>query len=98
MAAAATRARAAGTTRESRTVDIGEAIARAVDDVDVVACDARFPQPVRERQIRLESGCRERPQQREGVATADEYVEVLRASDALCIVPQRIAAADQERN
>src|SRR6266851_4085430 len=83
---------------EPSPVDVGDTVARAVDDVDVVALEMRLPQPVRKGQIRLESAGRQRSQQREGVAPADEYVEVLRAPHALRIVPQRITSTHQERD
>src|SRR6266481_615713 len=83
---------------EPVAVDVGKTIARAVDDVDVIARDPRFPQPVRERQIRLETRSRQRPQEYQRVPPADEYVEVLRPPDALGVVPERIAAADQKRD
>lgn len=84
--------------REPRVVDLGNANARAVDDVDAAAVDPRLPEPVGERPIGLEAVGRQRPQQADGVATADEHVEVLRAAHAAGIVCQRIVAADEERD
>src|SRR5262252_6434601 len=81
---------------EPIVVHLGQAIARAVDDVDVIPFHVCLAEPVRKGQIRVEARRGQAFEEGERVAPADEDVQVLRASDVARVVAQRVSASHEE--
>src|SRR6266542_589901 len=77
-------------------VDLGEAVPRAIDHIDVVGPDTCLAEPVGERKVRLETGLRQPVQECHGIPPAHEDIQVLRAAHASRVMTERVAAADEE--
>src|SRR5262249_62216673 len=83
---------------EPSVVSLGQPIARAVDDIDVVLFDLGLAEPVGKGQVRLEA-CRGEPlQESEGVLAAHEDVQALRPPHGAGVMAKRVATAYEERN
>src|SRR5215510_4970923 len=81
---------------EPIVVHLGQAIARAIDDIDVVPFQVSLAEPVREGQIRVKARRGQAFEKGKRVPASDEDVQVLRAPDATRVVPKRVPASHEE--